>query len=261
MELSRKFYTEAVEPIIRKAFPNLKYTAGLIDYGSDVLGYDTNVSQDHQWGPRLSIFLSEEDICVVSEKLDKVLSEKLPPTFYGFSTSFSGTKEDYIRHMEISQEGNIKHIIRIHTLEEFFMQHLGLNINDKLDNFNWLLFPQQRLLTIRKGQLFHDDLNANEIKQKLDYYPKDIWYYLMACEWNKINTEEAFVGRCGDVNDDIGSRLIASRIIQSIMSICFLQEKKYMPYSKWFGTAFNELKSAKRLNKVFKSVLNAKKGG
>lgn len=258
MELSRKYYIEIVEPIISKSFPSLKYTAGLIDYGSDVLGYDTKVSQDHQWGPRLSIFLSEEDICEVGEKLDRVLSEKLPPTFYGLSTNFSGTKDDYIRHMEIFEKGSIKHIIRIHTLEEFFQQHLGINIHGKIDNFNWLLFPQQRLLTIRKGQLFHDDLHANEIKQKLEYFPNDIWYYLMACEWNKISTEESFIGRCGDVNDDIGSRLIASRIIQSIMSICFLQEKKYMPYSKWFGTAFNELESAKLLNKIFKSILNAK---
>jgi hypothetical protein len=258
MELSRKFYSEAVEPIIRNSFPSLKYAAGLIDYGSDVLGYDTKVSQDHQWGPRLSLFLSEEDISGVGGKLDNVLSENLPATFYGYSTSFSGTKEDYIRHMEISEKGNIKHIIRIHTLEEFIQQHLGIDIHEKINDLNWLLFPQQKLLTIRKGQLFHDDLHANEIKQKLEYYPNDIWYYLMACEWNKINVEEAFVGRCGDVNDDIGSRLIASRIIQSIMTICFFQEKNYMPYSKWFGTAFNELKSAKTLNKVFKGILNAR---
>ena len=218
MELSKKFYIEAVEPIINESFPSLKYTAGLIDYGSDVLGYDTEVSQDHQWGPRLSIFLSEEDLCVVGEKLDKVLSEKLPPTFCGFSTNFSGTKEDYIRRMEYSESEKIKHIIRIHTLEEFFRQHLGINIHEEINKESWLLFPQQRLLTIKKGQLFHDDLNANEIKQRLDYYPDDIWYYLMACEWNKINAEEAFVGRCGDVNDDIGSCLIASRIIQSIMN-------------------------------------------
>lgn len=259
MELSKKYYFEVVQPIIGQYFPELKYTAGLIDYGSDVLGYDTTTSQDHQWGPRLSVFISEEDICTVGEKLDKVLSEKLPSSFYGFSTNFSGTKSDYIRHMEISDNGCVKHIIRIHTLEEFFIQHLGINIHENINETDWLLFPQQRLLTIRKGKLFHDDLHAEVIKQKLEYYPDNIWYYLMACEWNKINYEEAFVGRCGDVNDEIGSRIIASRIIQSIMNICFLQERQYIPYSKWFGTAFSELKSSKILNKVFKSILNAKK--
>ena len=81
MKLSQKYYFEIVQPIINQYFPGLKYSAGLIDYGSDVLGYDTKVSQDHQWGPRLSLFLSEEDICTVGDKLDKVLSEKLPSSF------------------------------------------------------------------------------------------------------------------------------------------------------------------------------------
>jgi hypothetical protein len=257
IELSQKYYFEIVQPIISQYFPGLKYSAGLIDYGSDVLGYDTKVSQDHQWGPRLSLFLSEEDICSVGDKLDKVLSEKLPSSFYGFSTNFSGTKSDYIRHMELTETGCIKHIIRIHTLEEFFRQHLGINIHEEIKEIDWLLFPQQRLLTIRKGKLFHDDLYVQDLKDKLEYYPDNIWFYLMACEWNKINSEEAFVGRCGDVNDEIGSHIIASRIMQSIMNICFLQEKKYIPYSKWFGTAFNELQSSKKLNQIFKSVLNA----
>jgi len=80
----------------------------------------------------------------------------------------------------------------------------------------------------------------------------------MACEWEKISCEEAFVGRCGDVGDEVGSKIIASRIIQSVMSLCFLMEKEYAPYSKWFGTAFSKLKSSKIFLPIFDKVLKSK---
>ena len=51
-ELCRGFFEEAARPILRERFPDLAYTAGLLGYGSDVLGYDDVVSTDHMWGPR-----------------------------------------------------------------------------------------------------------------------------------------------------------------------------------------------------------------
>lgn len=61
LELSKSFYKEAVKPILETQFSGLRYSAASIGYGSDVLGFDTPVSTDHEWGPRLLLFLSEED--------------------------------------------------------------------------------------------------------------------------------------------------------------------------------------------------------
>ena len=52
MELCEKFFDDCAKTIIEDNFPDLKYSAGLIGYGSDVLGYDDIVSTDHMWGPR-----------------------------------------------------------------------------------------------------------------------------------------------------------------------------------------------------------------
>jgi hypothetical protein len=56
-----------------------------------------------------------------------------------------------------------------------------------------------------------------------------------------IAEEEAFMARTGDVGDELGSRVIAARLVRYLMRLCFLMERKYAPYSKWFGTAFSRL--------------------
>ncbi|HEU0299458.1 MAG TPA: hypothetical protein VFR37_08395, partial [Longimicrobium sp.] len=57
LELSRLFFVEAVRPLLDAAFPGLRYAAGLLGSGSDVLGFDTEMSRDHDWGPRVDLFL------------------------------------------------------------------------------------------------------------------------------------------------------------------------------------------------------------
>ena len=47
LELSRQFYFSAVQPILEADFPGLPHTAGLIGFGSDVIGCDTPTSRDH----------------------------------------------------------------------------------------------------------------------------------------------------------------------------------------------------------------------
>lgn len=65
------------------------------------------------------------------------------------------------------------------------------------------------------------------------------------------------MGRCGQVGDDLGSRLIAGRLIRDLMRLCFLIERQYAPYNKWFGTAFASLSCADTLMPIFNEVLSA----
>ena len=61
LELNRIFYIEAVKPILDREFPALQYSAALIGGGSEVLGFDTEMSSDHHWGPRVMLFFADED--------------------------------------------------------------------------------------------------------------------------------------------------------------------------------------------------------
>ena len=64
------------------------------------------------------------------------------------------------------------------------------------------------------------------------------------------------MARCGDVGDELGSRLVSARMVDELMRLCFLMERQYWPYNKWFGTAFARLECAGKLVPVFHAVLD-----
>ncbi len=49
------------------------------------------------------------------------------------------------------------------------------------------------------------------------------------------------------MGDDIGSRVIAARLVRDVMRMSFLLARRYAPYPKWFGTAFKSLPLASAL--------------
>jgi hypothetical protein len=59
-----------------------------------VLGYDSPRSADHEWGPRLQLFLRPEDAARHADGLSRLLSHHLPKTFFGHPTHFAITGED-----------------------------------------------------------------------------------------------------------------------------------------------------------------------
>src|SRR5438132_1479394 len=89
LELCRLFYTEAVKPILDASFPDLHYSSALIGSGSEVLGFDTEMSSDHHWGPRLMLFLNEVDYGLYRDAIDEALRCNLPVKFRGYSTNFT----------------------------------------------------------------------------------------------------------------------------------------------------------------------------
>src|SRR5215472_15168117 len=105
LELNRAYYEEAVRPLLAEYMPDLDYSAALIGYGSDVLGYDTAISTDHEWGPRLLLFLDEFTYAARADKISWRLSAKLPPVFRGYSTGFSARDAEGVRVMEPAAPG------------------------------------------------------------------------------------------------------------------------------------------------------------
>jgi hypothetical protein len=112
----------------------------------------------------------------------------------------------------------------------------------------WLAVPTQVLRELTGGAVFHDGLGLLEpYRRRLAWYPDDVWRYVLACQWMRLSQEEPFVGRCGEVGDELGSAVIAARQVRDLMKLCLLMNRVYPPYGKWLGTAFAALPCAPAL--------------
>ena len=257
LKLGELFYEKAVKPTLAAHFPGVTYSAALLGHGSDVLGFDTPQSMDHDWGPRLMLFLDEADHESYQDKIDHVLRQELIRELDGYPTDF-GLHEDGTSVMTRGDGGPVNHRVAIHTVRAFFRQYLNFDPDEELRPVDWLTFPEQHLRSIISGRVFHDGLGQLEpIQARLHYYPRDVWLYLLSAQWRRISQEEPFMGRCGQVGDELGSRLVAARLVRDLMRLCFLMERQYAPYIKWLGTAFAQLDCAGHLTSVLMRVLDA----
>ena len=88
LALARRFYWEAVRPILDADFPDLRHSAALFGTGSEVLGFDTPMSSDHHWGPRAMLFLAEDDYKRQCDDITETFRWKVPHRFLGYPTNF-----------------------------------------------------------------------------------------------------------------------------------------------------------------------------
>ena len=237
-ELSAASYVEAVAPLVG----HVPHAAGLLGWGSDVLGFDTNRSTDHGWGPRVQVFVGAEQV----DLLRDVIEAGLPNEFRGWPTRFGWDEVPVSHHVEIA------------SLDDWLRDRLGFNPSDGVSLLDWLSTPQEILLELTAGVVFHDDLGElAAMREALAWYPDEVWLWLLACQWRRIDQEEPFVGRTAEVADDLGSRVVAARLVRDLMRLSFLFERRYAPYSKWLGTAFAKLESHADVGRALEEVLAA----
>ena len=174
----------------------------------------------------------DADYARYGEAVDRSLRDALPARFAGYPTQFS-----------------------LSTLRAYLQEHLDLDIDGGIEARDWLTLPEQRLRMVTAGAVYHDEVGLQVLRDRLAYYPHDVWLYLMIAAWWRVHPEANLMGRAGFVGDELGSRVIAAQLVHDLMHLCFLLEKQYAPYSKWFGTAFSRLECASSLAPVLQGVL------
>ncbi len=259
LDLAQGFFEDAVAPILTRTWPSLSYSAGLIGAGSEVLGFDDCMSTDHHWGPRVMLFLEPEILAAGGRDIHVRLAQGLPHSYGGYPTHWSEPDpgDRGVQKPHPTDGGPVNHRVEMDTVNGFLRHYLGIIVTHPMGAPDWLTIPWQKLRSITAGRIFRDDLGLEQLRDRLRWYPHDIWLYLLASCWARIGEEEHLTGRAGLVGDEVGAALIASRLVRDAMRLAFLMEQTYPPYAKWFGTAFAQLRCAGTMAPLLDRALRA----
>ncbi|MGA9762347.1 MAG: DUF4037 domain-containing protein [Gaiellaceae bacterium] len=258
LALARGFFEEIVKPLLAEKTPGVPYAAALIGPGSDVLGFDTPISRDHDWGPRLQLFLPERELPERASLLDRVLASELPSEFRGFPTCFAPADAGGHRRPQPAARPPIDHLVEITSVGRYSRKLLGFDPLSEMSARQWLLVPQERLLELTGGEVFADSVGElRSLRERLSYYPKQVWIYLMAAQWQRIARREEIVARTGVGGDDLGSRLVLAALVREIARLAFLLERQYAPWDQWLARGLTQLRHASRLAPLLSRALSA----
>ena len=258
IDLARAFFLEVVQPLLDSRTPGVHYAAALIGPGSDVLCFDTPLSMDREWGPRLRLFLPEPELGERGPLFDRLLRSELPLEFLGYPTSYTAPDAQGMRRPQPRTHPPVEHLVEITSVGRFAQRLLGFDPSRSVSPRQWLLAPQERLLELTAGEVFVDSVGElSGLRERLSYYPRQVWIYLMAAQWRRLERREQLIGRAGLSGDDFGSRLLVAGLVRELVRLAFLIERRYAPWDQWLARSFAGLRCASRLGPPLQRALTA----
>ena len=231
LELSRAFYEQYGEPMLRAQFPAALplLAVGLLGSGSECFGFDDEVSQDHDFEPGFCIFLPGEDA------LDRRTAFQLERAYAKLPKEFEGFR----RPMMLPVGGARRGVLRT---GEFFTEKVGAP-DGVLTLGQWLTVPEQALAEATNGELYFDGPGeVTAIRARLAYFPEDV-------RLKRLAGQLLLMAQAGQYNyarilrhgEPAAAQLAVCAFVRSAMAAIFLLNRRYQPYYKWSFRALRAL--------------------
>ena len=231
LELSEAYYEQYGRKMLLEQFPGLmdKIATGLIGSGSECLGYDDELSQDHDYEPGFCIFIGGED------EVDSRAAFQLERAYAKLPDEFMGYKR-----ARLSPVGGNRHgVIR---LDEFLMSKLGSR-SGELTLTEWLRIPEYSIREVTNGKVFYDGCGRlTAVRESLKNMPEDV--RLKKIAGHLINMAQAGqynYGRCCSRGDEGAAQLALFEFVKSGINVIYSLNRELMPYYKWAFRGMREL--------------------
>lgn len=230
LELSQKYYEAYGKPMIEERFPDIadQTAAGLVGYGSECLGFDDEISRDHDYGPSFCIWLPRKTYRQFGEAMQTAY-DALPKTFLGFSE-------------RVEQEQG-KGRVGVLCLEDFYRGILGRETLPETDA-QWLMIPEEALATATGGSVFEDRLGQfSAIREGLlAYYPENVWRRNLADALAKAAQAGQYnYARAMRRGERVAAELALSEFVRESMRLVYLLNRTYAPFYKWMHRGLRDL--------------------
>lgn len=231
LELSREYFETFGRKMLEEEFPETgKYLAvGLVGSGSECLGFDDELSQDHDFEPGFCIFLPDETIVDRKEafRLERAYA-KLPKEFMGF-------KRNVINPVGGSRHG-------VFRTAEFYTDKAGTD-GTELSAEDWFRIPTYALREATDGEVFLDNYGEfTRIREMLLSMPEDV-------RLKKLAGNLLLMAQAGQYNypriaqrgENGAAQLAVFEFVKSTLESVFLLNREYMPFYKWSFRAMRDL--------------------
>ncbi len=251
LEICERYYYEFGKPLLETEYADIsdKLAVGLFGSGSECLGYDDDISADHDLEPGFCIFIPGEEI------IDSRLEFRLERSYSKLPKEFMGLTRSSLHPVGGARRGIIRY-------EDFFRNRCGTS-DGILTVSDWLTIPEHYLLECVNGKIFCDNYGkVTEIRERLSYMPKDIRLkkiagnLLMMAQSGQYN-----FNRCIRHNETAAAQLAVFEYVNSAISVFFLLNKRYRPYYKWAFKALRELPSLSESSKDFETLMTTENDG
>lgn len=230
LEISRGFFEEYGKPMLERDFADiLPYiAAGFVGSGSEHLGYDDEISQDHDFEPGFCIFLPSEE--VVDRRTAFLLErayEKLPKEYMG------------VKRQRISPVGgNRNGVLRT---AEFYISKTGTS-DGVHSNEAWLNLPDYAILEATNGEIYFDNFGEfSKIREVLKNQPEDVKLKKLAGNLLLMAQSGQYnFTRCLNHGEKQAAQLALFEFVNASLKTLFILNNRYMPYYKWSFRALRE---------------------
>lgn len=218
LDLCEAFYQTYGQRMINEQFSDIQdqLAVGMFGFGSDCLGYDDEISEDHDFGPGFCLLVPQEIYQRYKVDLQDAY-QQLPHEFMGIRRQVSTQGTDRVGVFEIQS----------------FFKHFLKEIPQTLED--WLYADENALLACSNGRLFMDHYGeVSRLREYLRYYPEDIRLKKIArCLAKMAQSGQYNYARCMRRGDEVASQLALFEFIDQTLSLIYLLNKKYKPYYKW----------------------------
>ncbi len=219
--LAERFFREVGRPAIEKEFGALtrRMAFGLVGEGSECLGFDDEISRDHDWGAGFCAWLTDEDFLSCGEAVG-ALYGSLPKAFAGHE------------RMETAQGAGR---VGAMSVEGFYKKYTGLPRAPK-SLAEWLRLPEQALCAATNGKVFEDELGAfSGVRAALlAYYPEDVRIKKLAARFAIMAQAGQYnFSRCLKRGECVAAGLARSEFVSAAISAAHLLHRRYTPFYKW----------------------------
>ncbi len=233
-----KKYFELYGNVIKEQFPDfMKYTAfGICGQGSECLGFDDEISRDHDFEPGFCLFLPDEN------KVDRRTAFLMERAYAKLPKEFDGAKRSLVSPVGGSRRGVMR-------TADFFEKTVGKG-NGVLSKYEWLNIPESCLLEAVNGEIFEDNYGEiTEIRRRLSFYPDDIARKKLASALIICGQAGQYnFSRCISHGERAAAQLAVFEFVNAALRVIFLLNKKYRPFYKWSFRALSGLPQLSELS-------------